>query len=134
MTLLVILLLVLISASHQQSALNDFSVVCGDVVQFQNCFDNNCYFSPDYTFGNLSMLVKIVNDADSNLSIDDFIRNVLFKNTTQYFENKYSNNSYYMNAVAGINYFKFINNCMHEILLNQIKLNKKKISSNDILY
>jgi hypothetical protein len=99
-----VVLLLLISASNQEQLVlktNDFIVECFDVTRNEKPFDNNCYLSPENIYGSLLSLVQFINAADSQLKIDYFLRNFLFKNTTKYFENKYSNDSYYMDALEG---------------------------------
>ena len=103
LSLLVILFVYITNSNQEKVKLsNDFVIVCSDIQKKQLLFDGKCNLSPDNIFPSLNELVSYILSLDSKLTIDDLFRNYLLNGYTEFFENKYSNNSAYLNALIGL--------------------------------
>ena len=60
-----------------------------------------CYLENENIYIKLNEFLNMINQANPNLSIDEFLRKHLFLNTTLFFREKYSNNSGYINSLNG---------------------------------
>lgn len=80
---------------------NRFVDACSKVQLNQKLFDGNCYLENENIYEKINDFLNLVNKTNPNLSIDEFLRNHLFINTTVFFREKYNNNTDYINTLNG---------------------------------
>lgn len=76
-----------------------FFEVCGTANINEILFRGACDLAKPHP--KLVEIVKFINSSNSDLTIDDFLRNYLFKNSSFFFENKYKDNSTYLDTFKG---------------------------------
>jgi len=80
----------------------NFLKPCSDTQAFVIRFLGQCYLNEGIFYKQLNELVKKVVAMDSSLTLDEFLRDNIFSDLTEYFRETYKDNQNYLKKLDGM--------------------------------
>lgn len=79
-----------------------FTIKCGIVQSNEILFDGACHLGKYSVYNKITEIVELIQSSDQSMTLNEFLRNELFKNSTAYFEDQYKDRPLFIQKLNSI--------------------------------